>query len=203
MGVMILQHRILNMRDFKVRENENGNPVIEGYFAKFNEFYEVCKGWKEKISPGAFRNYLQSGGEIKVLWNHNSDIVMGSRSNGTALFREDEIGLWASVEINPKDSASMDGVARIDRRDVTGCSFGFDIEQLETTYEDDGTIVDDIKSVFPLYEVSPCTFPAYEGTEIYKRNAEQRDEQLKKFKERSFAAWKSKIAEKLNKIKGV
>ena len=93
MGVMILQHRILNMRDFKVRENENGNPVIEGYFAKFNEFYEVCKGWKEKISPGAFRNYLQSGGEIKVLWNHNSDIVMGSRSNGTALFREDERNL--------------------------------------------------------------------------------------------------------------
>lgn len=202
MEVRILQHRILNMRDFKVRENENGNPVIEGYFAKFNEIYEVCPGWKEKISPGAFRNYLQSGGEIKVLWNHNSDIVMGARSNGTALFREDEIGLWASVEINPKDSESMNGVARIERRDVTGCSFGFDIESIETTYEDDGTMVDDIKSVYPLFEVSPCTFPAYEGTEIYKRNIEQRDEALKKLKKRNFETWKNSVSEKFKKIKG-
>jgi len=75
-----MEVRMLNMEAMKIRESENGNPIIEGYFAKFNEFYEICSGWKEKISPGAFDECLASSDEIKVLWNHDSNIVLGSRS---------------------------------------------------------------------------------------------------------------------------
>lgn len=190
------------MQSFSIRENEKGNPVIEGYFAKFDEYYEVCPGWKEKISPGAFTKYLQSGGEIKVLWNHNTDIVMGCRSNGTAIFKEDDIGLWGSVEINREDTESMNGLARVKRRDVTKCSFGFDIETKEETIDEDGTWIDDIKTIYPLYEVSPCTFPAYESTEIYARNKEEHKSAVEEFKKRKFERWRDSVEDKLKKMRG-
>ncbi len=193
------QVRYLPIKDFKFRNTENGNPIIEGYFVKFNEIYEICPGWKEKISPGAFSKYLSSGKEIKVLWNHDSNIVLGCRSNATAVFREDDTGLWVQVVLNPKDTDAMNGAARIERRDVTGASFGFDIESVETTYEDDDSILDDIKVVSPLYEVSPCTFPAYEGTDIYARNKQERENKVRDFKKRSFDAWKEKVYKKIKK----
>ena len=189
------------MSDLKLRNAENGNPIIEGYFAKFNETYEVCPGWEEKIAPGAFARYLREGGEIKILWNHNSDIVMGAKSNNTARFWEDEIGLYGEVELNPKDTESMNGAARIERRDVTGASFGFDISKMKTTYKDDGTMVDELEEIYPLYEVSPCTFPAYEGTEIYKRNVDQHSKALADFKKRNFKRWKQNALEKISNLK--
>lgn len=192
-----MEMRMLNIKEINIREAENGNPIIEGYFAKFNEFYEICPGWKEKISPGAFDEYLASNNEIKVLWNHDSNIVLGSRSNGTAIFCSDRVGLYGTVELNKEDSDAMNALARIKRKDVTGCSFGFDIKSKERTYEDDGTVIDDIKIVLPIYEVSPCTFPAYEGTEIYARSKETL-KQINIEKRKTFSVWKKTI---LNKIK--
>ncbi len=61
-----------------------------------------------------------------------------------------------------------------------------------------GTIVDDIKVVLPLYEVSPCTFPAYKNTEIHARN-KQTLLDYQNEKRENFKAWKKTI---LNKIKG-
>ncbi len=193
-----MEVRMRNIEKMDIREAENGNPIIEGYFAKFNEFYEICTGWKEKISPGAFDEYLAKNSEVKVLWNHDSNIVLGSRSNGTAVFRADEIGLYGIVELNKNDSDAMNALARIRRRDVTHCSFGFDIKTRERTYEEDGTMVDDIKAVSPLYEVSPCTFPAYEGTEIYARNKETLRE-INTKRHDAFLEWKKLVLKKIKR----
>lgn len=194
-----MEKRILKLQDMKIREAENGNPIIEGYFAKFNEPYEVCPGWIETIKSGAFSEYLRSGKETKVLWNHNSDIVLGSRSNGTAVLKEDEIGLFSSVEINKNDTDAMNAYERIKRRDVTGCSFGFDIKKWSESYDEDGTYRTEIEIVSPLYEVSPCTFPAYESTEIHTRNKDRLETAVKEHKKRSFEKWKAQIQTKLRK----
>ena len=59
-----------------------------------------------------------------MLWNHDSNIVLGSTANGTAVLREDETGLWGSVEINEQDQEALNAYARVGRGDVNGCSFG-------------------------------------------------------------------------------
>ena len=75
---------------------------------------------------------------------------------------------------------------------MDGCSIGFDIAEEETEYRDDGSIHWTIKKVNPLYEVSVCTFPAYEQT-----NVQAREEQVATLKKREREAWQSQMKERL------
>lgn len=161
--------RFLNLADMKTRSQEGGK-VLEGHFAVFDKPYQVCKRWVETIAPGAFANWLASGKDVKVLWNHNPDIVLGSTANGTASLREDSQGLHGSVEINDADQDAVNAHARVDRGDVRGCSFGFNIVRQEEWWDDDGVYHTKVLEV-ELYEVSPCTFPAYQDTDINARGA--------------------------------
>ena len=166
-----MEQRVMRMRDATVRERDGGR-YLEGYFAVFGEPYQVCAGWVETISPGAFARYLATGQDVKVLWNHDTNVVLGSTANGTASLREDETGLFGSVLINDKDQDAVNAHARVERGDVDGCSFGFEIARQEEWWDDDGVYHTRIMEVDPLYEVSPCTFPAYTSTSISARAAQ-------------------------------
>lgn len=190
-----MEKRVLALNKMEKREAEDGKIYLEGYFARFNEPYKVCEGWIETITPGAFARYLATEGDVKALWNHNHDIVLGSRANGTLTLHEDGEGLYGSIEINPKDSAAMDAYARIERGDVSGCSFGFDCLS-DDFYDEDGTYRTVIREVSPLYEVSPCTFPAYPTTSIQAR---ERLEELKAKKERHDNEWRESMLKKIHK----
>lgn len=74
----------------------------------------------------------------------------------------------------------MNAYARIARGDITGCSFGFDIAAQETDYREDGTVHWTITRVSPLYEISPCTFPAYQETVVSARKKDLADIETKK-----------------------
>lgn len=177
-----MEQRIMKMKDAKIRE-DGGKRYLEGYFAVFGEIYQVWDGWMETIERGAFARYLASGEDVKVLWNHDSNIVLGSTGNGTASLREDETGLFGSVEINENDSEAVSVYARVARGDVDGCSFGFDIARKEERWDEDGVYHTKITEVDPLYEVSPCTFPAYKATSISARNKESLADAKKRYEE--------------------
>ena len=170
-----MEQRVMRMKNAQVRER-NGARYLEGYFAVFDQEYQVCSGWIETVAPGAFARYLASGEDVKVLWNHNSDIVLGSTGNGTAELREDETGLFGSVLVNEKDQDAVNAHARVDRGDVSGCSFGFDIARQDEWWDDEGIYHTRITEVDPLYEVSPCTFPAYTSTSVNARAREALDD---------------------------
>lgn len=175
-----MERRVIQTKEaFKTRE-EDGKRFVEGYFSVFNQPYEVFPGWIEEIAPGAFARTLREGKDVKVLWNHNSDIVLGSTQNRTAILREDDVGLFGSDEINEEDQDAKNGYARVARGDVRGCSFGFDIRAMEERWDDDGTYRTRITEV-ELYEVSPCTFPAYSQTSISARNKEVFEDAKKRF----------------------
>ena len=175
---------------FQVREDEDG-PIIEGYFAVFNSVYDMGWGMSESIAPGAFTQTL-AGADVRALTNHDTSLVLGRTKAGTLELREDSRGLWGRVRINTQDRAAMDLYERVKRGDVDQCSFGFDIDSEETDYREDGSVHWTIKAV-TLYEVSVCTFPAYEQTSIAARAA-QRDE----IRRRALAAWKDKMKARLN-----
>lgn len=177
-----MEQRILNMKDVKTRE-EGGKRYLEGYFAVFGETYQVFDGWIETVERGAFARYLASGEDVKVLWNHDANIVLGSTGNGTASLREDEKGLYGSVEINENDQDAVNAYARIARGDVNGCSFGFDIARQEEWWDDDGVYHTKLTEIDPLYEVSACTFPAYKATSISARNKDSLEEAKKRYSE--------------------
>lgn len=177
-----------SLAKFETRETEN-DLVIEGYFSVFNSNYEMWPGATESIAQGAFDDAL--GDDIRALIDHDTRLVLGRNKAGTLELRQDSHGLWGSIKINPKDVDAMNLYERVKRGDVDQCSFGFDILSEETEFRDDGSIHWTIEKV-KLYEVSVCTFPAYESTAVSARKHDY-DELVKRKNE----LWKEKMRAKL------
>ncbi len=175
---------------FQVREAE-GDLSIEGYFSVFNSIYELWPGATESVAPGAFSETL--GDDIRALVNHNDTLVLGRNKAGTLELREDSHGLWGKIKVNPNDSDAMNLYERVKRGDVNQCSFGFMIESEETEFREDGSIHWTIRKV-KLFEVSVCTFPAYEATEVSARKADYEEIQKRKTEK-----WRAEMHAKLNK----
>lgn len=175
---------------FQVREAE-GDLSIEGYFSVFNSIYELWPGATESIAPGAFSETLDN--DIRALVNHNDTLVLGRNKAGTLELREDSHGLWGKIKVNPNDSDAMNLYERVKRGDVNQCSFGFMIEDEETEFREDGSIHWTIRKV-KLFEVSVCTFPAYEATEVSARKADYEEIQKRKTEK-----WRAEMHAKLNK----
>lgn len=165
-----MEQRMLKMHDMQTRSDDNDDLVLEGYFAVYGDIYNVWEGATESIAPGAFSESIS--GDVRALYNHDDNLILGRTSAGTLTLRDDSHGLWGSIKINRNDTDAMNAYERIKRGDVTGCSFGFNIESEETEYRDDGTVHWTITKVNPLYEVSPCVFPAYGATTVSARGAE-------------------------------
>lgn len=180
-----------SLSDFNVRRDGDSNPKIEGYFAVFNSNYELWPGASESVAPGAFDETL--AGDIRALIDHETRLVLGRTKSGTLQLRQDERGLWGSIDVNPNDVDAMNLVARMERGDVDQCSFGFDILDEETEFREDGSIHWTIKSV-KLYEVTVCTFPAYEETSVAVRKACVEEIQKRKNDE-----WKQRMIQRLKK----
>ncbi len=181
----------------KFNTREDGEALyIEGYFAVFNSTYEIWNDATESIAPGAFTETLKDA-DVRALINHDTRLVLGRTKAETLELREDDHGLWGKVLINPNDQDAMNLYERVKRGDVDQCSFGFEIIREETEISDDGSIHWTIREV-KLYEVSVCTFPAYEETEV---SARQRDAEVvrKQRREQANKAWKQ---ETLKKLKG-
>ena len=179
------------MSEVRTRADED-DLILEGYFARYDDVYKVAEGVTESIQRGAFTDSIK--GDVRALYNHNTDLVLGRTSAGTLELTDTDLGVWGRVHINAKDSQAVDVYQRVSRGDITGCSFGFEIPAGcdVCTVNPDGTTHWTITRVEPLYEVSPCVFPAYEATHIEAREA-QRDE----MKRRSLEARKIKMKEML------
>ena len=145
----------------------------------------------ESIAPGAFDNTIAD--DVRALINHDTTLVLGRTKAGTLQLRTDNHGLWGHIDINPNDTDAVNLYNRVQRGDVDQCSIGFDILNEETDFHEDGSVHWTIKEV-KLFEVSACTFPAYEETNIAARTKEKED-----LVRRKNDAWKES---QLKKLKG-
>lgn len=184
-GRMQLRSRAL---EFTTRE-DGKDLYIEGYFSVFNSNYQLWEGASESVAPGAFSNTL--GADIRALINHDTRLVLGRNKSGTLELKEDSHGLWGIIRINPNDSDAMNLYERVKRGDVDQCSFGFDIVKEDTEVRDDGSIHWTIKEV-KLYEVSVCTFPAYEDTSVSARRKD-----YEAIRKREKFAWQERMKSRL------
>lgn len=191
-------HRQLRMipTTFTTREAGEGEAqsdyIIEGYFAVFGDVYAIAPGMSESIAPGAFARSVPDG-DVRALINHDTTLVLGRTKASTLELREDKRGLWGRIRINRNDVDAVSLYERVKRGDVDGCSIGFDILVEDTDVDDKGNTHWTIRDV-ELYEVSCCTFPAYEATNIQARSAD-RD----KIIETRAGEWKEKMKGVLNK----
>lgn len=173
---------------FQTREAENGEPVIEGYFAVFNSNYVIWDRATESVAPGAFTDTLSN--DIRALIDHESRLVLGRNKAGTLELKEDSRGLWGVIKVNREDVDAMNLYSRIQRGDVDQCSFGFEIQEEE--FSQDGDKVHWTIKKVNLYEVSVVTFPAYEETGVTARK-----NQLEEIQKRRTAQWREEVRKRL------
>jgi len=138
----------------------NSETVIAGLF-------------REVIAPGAFTASVKSD-DVRALFNHNPDHILGRKSVGTLKLSEDAKGLRYTIDINLDDPAATAVAARVARRDVSGSSFGFAIDNPATDEEwtppatHGGVPLRTLKRL-RLVDVSPVAFPAYAETTVAVR----------------------------------
>lgn len=183
--------RTLPLMSPQLRAADQNGRRIEGYFATFDGTYQLWPGATESVDSHTFDGALDD--DIRCLIDHDTRLVLGRNKAGTLRLWVDEHGLAFSVDINPEDSDAMNLYARVQRGDVSGCSFGFDILEEDMENRPDGSVHWTIKRV-KLYEGSICTFPAYQDTQ-----AEARKEDLKNSRRREVEDWKTKTKERMSK----
>jgi HK97 family phage prohead protease len=141
-----------------------------GHAAVFGEPTDIGGWFREQIEPGAFTASITDD-DIRALWNHNPDYVLGRNIANTLTLTEDAQGL--KTTITPPDTQfARDLAVSIERGDINQMSFSFQV-LIEEWISGEGKGLDlrKIKKV-KLYDVSPVTFPAYEGTDIALRSHE-------------------------------
>lgn len=161
----------LEKRHFRMQLRVAGDekaPTLEGHVAVFNQLSDDLGGFREKIAPGAFAETIKTH-DIRALWNHENDLVLGRLAAGTLELSEDDTGL-AFKNTPPDTTWFRDRLVSLKRGDVTGCSFGFYTEADEWATEADGSKIRTLTKC-TLVEVSPgVTFPAYPQTDIAMRS---------------------------------
>ena len=164
--------------DFQTRE-EGENFYLEGYFVVYNRQTELWHNFFESVAAGACTKSILNN-DIVALFNHNSDLVLGTAHNSTLTLTEDELGVRGIILVNKDDTEAVNIYQRVKRGDIKGCSFGFRIIGEEYEYGSDGEVYSTLTEV-DVMEVSICPFPAYPQTSIQARKKDYEVERRRAF----------------------
>jgi uncharacterized protein len=152
-----LERRFIN-QEFRV--SQAGEPAtIGGYAAVFDSNSEDM-GFTETIDPHAFDSVMSSNPDVRCLWNHDPNHVLGRTTSGTLKLSIDARGLAYECE-TPDTQFANDLMVSMRRKDITGSSFGFIAKRDQWTEMPDGSIQRRILEFDQLLDVSPVTFPAF------------------------------------------
>lgn len=180
-GSAVREIRTFELGDLRIQTRAEGDegaaPKIGGYAAVFNRLSEPIADFlgyefKEEIAPGAFAKTLKEA-DVRALWNHDANYVLGRNKSGTLSLREDDHGL--AFDVTPPDTTwARDLMESMKRGDVTQCSFAFRVIKDKWTSERDKETGKrtDIRTLLEvrLYDVSVVTYPAYSDTDASVRS---------------------------------
>lgn len=159
-----LERRAFGPCEFRVATD---GKSIEGHAAVFKSAADLGL-FHEQVAPGAFTKSIKES-DIRALFNHDPNFVLGRNKSGTLDLSEDSKGLLYRV-MPPDTQWARDLMESMKRGDVNQSSFGFrtvkdDWEQASA----DAPILRTLQEV-RLFDVSPVTFPAYQDTDCAARS---------------------------------
>ena len=155
-------------------EGGGEKPRIEGVAAVYNQptrIDTIFGSYVEVIEPGFFEGVMEN--DVRALWNHNTDLVLGRTKSGTLEIKDQKAGL-GTVIYPPDTQWGRDAVTSIQRGDVDQMSFAFNVKTGwdEWKENEEGVMVRRLKAgaCKQLYDVSPVSFPAYPQTSVAVRS---------------------------------
>lgn len=166
--------------EMRVKDASYGKktPTMEGYAANFNSLSENLGGFREILMPGCFKDAIATS-DVRALFNHDPNLILGRNMAGTLRVTEDEKGLRFEID-PPETSYAKDLQVSMSRGDVNQCSFGFTIEEGGDSWakDSDNLWIRTITKVKRLFDVSPVTYPAYTSTNCAVRSMMQKQTEL-------------------------
>ncbi len=158
-----METRTVNLTNIQTRNKDDEPIKISGYAAVFNSRTSIGDFFDEIISPGAFQKSI-SGDDIRALFNHDWDKVLGRTKASTLTLGEDEKGLQFDLEL-PNTSYARDLAESMERGDIDQCSFGFIVDEGKERWDYSQEPALRTLEEVELYEVSIVSLPAYDDTE--------------------------------------
>jgi HK97 family phage prohead protease len=137
---------------------------IQGYAARFNQLSDVLGNFREQIAPGFFDGIEND--DVRALFNHDPNYILGRSINGTLKLGADEHGLAIDI-LPPETQWARDLMVSIKRGDVSQMSFAFSVATDGDKWEKlNGEWIRTLIRKSRVYDVSPVTYPAYPQTSV-------------------------------------
>jgi len=168
--------RTFDITQLKTRDGTEAELlVISGYASVFNSKTNIGNFFEEVIAPGAFARSLSENGDIRALFNHDWNNVLGRTKSGTLRLEEDERGLKFEVEL-PNTTIARDLAESMRRGDINQCSFGFFPTEETWDYNSEPAVrtINEVE----LFEISVVSIPAYEDTEVSLVRSKEIDKEV-------------------------
>lgn len=172
-------------RKVEIRSDAEGKSIAHGYAAVFYNStqpgtqYELWEGCVERIMPGAFDRAIRENQDVRALFNHDEDHLLGRVSAGTCRLSVDAIGL--KYEIDLPDNAIGNNVrVSLGRGDLRESSFSFaarrngKITWTEETVDGKTLCIRQVEDC-DLFDIGPVTFAAYDASTAAVRSDSRRE----------------------------
>lgn len=190
---MIQKRTIAVQADLHVREAEGGKESreIEGYALKFGvRSCLLYEGYRatcyEVLEPGCLTKETLDKQDIKLTMFHNRQLILARSKDGkgTLNYEVDKVGVkfWAEM---PKTVDGDKALELIGRGDISGCSFIYSTDESDSenavSYErleekdewGDNILLRHVKRIDNVYDFTVTPDPAFEQTNVSKREAEE------------------------------
>jgi len=154
----------------EVRVSADGGE-ISGYAAVYYDGtadteYQLRDDVVERVMSGAFDAVLEEKSDVKALWNHKEDLILGRVKSGTLRLASDKRGLKYTIK-TANTTLAADVREHIRRGDAGGSSFAF--TPVEERWTREGSMnVRELREV-DVYDVSVVVDPAYKAATVATR----------------------------------
>ena len=189
--------------DVRAEQNDEHGHFLAGQPIVFDTKTDL--GWHDEIIERGALNDTDLR-DVRFLINHNTDMIPLARSrnnneNSTMQMSVNDNGMAIRVDLDTENNAESKALySAVERGDISGMSFMFTVDEDSWDDLESDHPVRTIRKVGKVFEVSACTFPAYEVTSITARGISDALDGAKESLE-SAKAEKAKIERKKEVIK--
>lgn len=124
----------------------------------------------ERIAPGALSNWLRSGSNVRLLYEHQGSAHLASTQAGTLTLHDTDQGLMFEATV-AATSVGNDVLTLIRSNEIKGMSFGYlPADDGEVWTRDNGKLIRTINEVGYMPEITITADPAFTDTNVMQRS---------------------------------
>jgi len=117
------------LRTFNLRADGGQQDfVLAGRVITYGALSAPLGNFRERIASGAFSRALATSPDVRCLFNHSANHVLGRTTAGTLILTDSAEGLDFRCQLDPNNTDHVNLYSSVKRGDISGCSFAFVVD---------------------------------------------------------------------------